>query len=313
MSSASPKTLSAENVNSLVANRTIVSSSAIAKECFITNGYVNQLAKKLNINPHCTDIFGTKYYNEKDANLIASKVKKEKPENEFSVQDIAAATGTTRYVILRAIERVFPSKIQNGIKTVLNKEECTILLDEIKNNKTVKERLPLQSVQSLSSVQTEMTPALKLAQAQQMMQEAYEALLAMERAKVAALTPKAEAYDAITDSRGAISIANTAKVLAFKDIGQNKLFAILRDLHILQNNNIPYQRYIDDGYFRVIEQKYTTPDGETHISFKTLVFQRGVEYIRRQLILNHYVHMEEIMAPEAIEDTAETWLCEQEA
>ena len=46
-------------------------------------------------------------------------------------------------------------------------------------------------------------------------------------------------------------------------------------------NNIPYQRYIDAGLFRTVEQKYSMPDGETRISIKTLVYQKGVDYIRK--------------------------------
>ncbi|MNW68491.1 Phage antirepressor protein KilAC domain protein [compost metagenome] len=48
-------------------------------------------------------------------------------------------------------------------------------------------------------------------------------------------------------------------------------------------NNQPYQRYVDSGYFRVIEQKYMKPDGSTNINIKTLVYQKGLDFIRRTL------------------------------
>lgn len=35
--------------------------------------------------------------------------------------------------------------------------------------------------------------------------------------------------------------------------------------------------------FRVIEQKYTVPDGEVRINIKTLVYQKGVDKIRKIL------------------------------
>lgn len=95
------------------------------------------------------------------------------------------------------------------------------------------------------------------------------------------LLPKAEFFDAVTDSKTAISIGETAKVLD-AGIGQNKLFAFLRDNNILKNDNTPYQRYIDMGYFRVVEQKYEV-HGEIKISIKTLVFQKGIDFIRRLL------------------------------
>lgn len=91
---------------------------------------------------------------------------------------------------------------------------------------------------------------------------------------------KAEFYDAVAGATTAISIGECAKVLNM-GIGQNKLFAFLRDKNILMHNNIPYQAYQDQGWFRVIEQKYTKPNGETHINLKTVVFQKGVDGIRK--------------------------------
>jgi prophage antirepressor-like protein len=95
------------------------------------------------------------------------------------------------------------------------------------------------------------------------------------------LLPKAEFFDAVTDSKTAISIGEVAKVLDM-GIGQNKLFAFLREQKILDRQNIPYQEYIDRGYFRIVEQKYEV-HGEVRISIKTLVFQKGIDWIRKQL------------------------------
>lgn len=97
------------------------------------------------------------------------------------------------------------------------------------------------------------------------------------------MKPKEEFFDAVTDSKDAIEIGKVAKVLDFPGVGRNKLFEILRDKGVLMRNNIPYQKYIDNGCFRTIEQKYTVPDGETRISIKTLVYQKGVDYIRKVL------------------------------
>jgi len=100
--------------------------------------------------------------------------------------------------------------------------------------------------------------------------------------EIALLKPKAEFFDQVADSKTAIEIGEAAKVLNM-GIGRNRLFQFLRDNDILMNNNQPYQQYIDRGYFRTIEQKYTKPDGTTHINIKTLVYQRGLDYIRKLL------------------------------
>lgn len=96
------------------------------------------------------------------------------------------------------------------------------------------------------------------------------------------LKPKAEFFDAVTDSKTAFSMNEVAKVLDFKGIGRNKLFEFLREQGILDRYNVPYQRYVDCGWFRVIEQKYVK-DGEPIVTTKTLVYQKGVDAIRRKL------------------------------
>jgi len=92
--------------------------------------------------------------------------------------------------------------------------------------------------------------------------------------------PKIEFFDAVTDSKDAVEMKTVAKVLNL-GIGRNKLFELLREKAILDSRNQPYQQFIDRGYFRVIESQYTKPDGEIHISFKTVVYQKGIDYIRK--------------------------------
>jgi phage antirepressor YoqD-like protein len=101
-------------------------------------------------------------------------------------------------------------------------------------------------------------------------------------AENAAMKPKAEFFDAVAGSKDAISMGEAAKVLNFGK-GRTTLFKILREEKILDKGNIPYQEYIDRGYFRTVEQKYSKPDGSTHINIKTLVYQKGLDYIRKIL------------------------------
>lgn len=103
---------------------------------------------------------------------------------------------------------------------------------------------------------------------------------AAQQKYIEVLEPKADFYDAVAGSKDAISISDAAKVLGIKNLGQNTLFKILREKKILDRDNKPYQEYIDRGYFRTIEQKFTK-HGETNIYIKTLVYQRGLDYIRK--------------------------------
>ena len=102
------------------------------------------------------------------------------------------------------------------------------------------------------------------------------------------MKPKAEFYDDVTGSSDTIEIGEVAKVLNC-GIGRNKLFDFLRKEKVLMKNNIPKQHFVDEGYFRVIETKYTKPNGDVSINLKTVVYQKGVDYIRKLLKKKGYV------------------------
>lgn len=101
------------------------------------------------------------------------------------------------------------------------------------------------------------------------------------RAEVAVLAPKAAFFDDVADSKSAISMSEVAKVLAIPKVGRNKFFGLLREYKVLQWNNQPYQRYIDNGWFRMVEQRYSDENGDTVVTTKTLVFQKGIDGIRK--------------------------------
>lgn len=108
-------------------------------------------------------------------------------------------------------------------------------------------------------------------------------MIANLNSRIEEMQPKVDFYDAVAESKNAIPMDQVAKVLNIKGIGRNKLFELLRDYGILQKNNIPYQSYVDRGYFRVVESKFTKPNAEVCISIKTLVYQKGVDFIRKKL------------------------------
>ena len=96
------------------------------------------------------------------------------------------------------------------------------------------------------------------------------------------MKPKADFFDTVADSKTAISMNEVAKVLNIKGYGRNNLFEFLRENKVLDRWNVPYQRYVDNGWFRVIEQHYQK-NGEPVITTKTLVYQKGVDGIRKMI------------------------------
>lgn len=135
-----------------------------------------------------------------------------------------------------------------------------------------------QAKQAHTGQQSEVSPELQIAQAILLAGKMIEE----QKVLIAEMQPKADFYDAVTGSDTAIDMAIVAKTLDI-GIGRNQLFQFLRDRAILDRHNIPYQEYCNRGYFRVIESQYNKPDGSSHISFKTVVFQKGLDYIRRKL------------------------------
>lgn len=98
------------------------------------------------------------------------------------------------------------------------------------------------------------------------------------------MQPKADFYDDVADSNNTCDMQTVAKTLNFKGVGRNTLFEILRENKILQYDNIPYQKYVDRGWFRLIETKYhDKKTSEPRINFKTVVFQKGIEKISNLL------------------------------
>lgn len=103
--------------------------------------------------------------------------------------------------------------------------------------------------------------------------------LEAQKAQIAVLAPKAEFHDRVTEAVNCQTIAEVAKVLG---TGQNRMFAWLREQGILMSSNMPYQRFIDEGYFRIVEGQYTDRRRESHTYTRTLVTGKGFAYIQKR-------------------------------
>lgn len=166
---------------------------------------------------------------------------------------------------------------------VLTKKGCLILAsgyDAVLREKIINrwEELEMKEREHFQ-VPTTFAEALRLAAEQQEKIELQQKMLALQQ-------PKVDFYNDVVDSKDAIDMQAVAKTLNM-GIGRNKLFEFLRRQKVLMQNNIPYQSYVDLGWFRVIESKYNKPNGDVHINLKTVVLQKGLDGIRRLLNKNH--------------------------
>jgi phage antirepressor YoqD-like protein len=168
-------------------------------------------------------------------------------------------------------------KIENGKPTFWTEPEVTLLLEKMKGNANNQSGLPSR----LEGIETRQSRVLQLQILQKQMQDIYEAEIAELKAKTEADRPKVEFFDQVANSGDALQMRDVAGVLNLPCWGRNTIFDFLRKKEVLDSRNIPYRKFQDQGYFRVIEQKWTNNEGETHISLKTLVYQRGVDFIRK--------------------------------
>lgn len=97
--------------------------------------------------------------------------------------------------------------------------------------------------------------------------------------------PKVKFADHVSDSTNVIDVNRMAKLCADHGIriGRNRLFAWMRSRGILMGGNIPYQEYIENGYFRVKESVYES-NGQTRTYQQTFVTGKGQQYILSRLM-----------------------------
>lgn len=103
------------------------------------------------------------------------------------------------------------------------------------------------------------------------------------RQENAAMRPKAEFYDAVADSEDSFSLGETAKMIGLSGYGRNNLIRFLRARGILMADNVAKQRYVERGYFRIVQSDYYAADGSLRVKAVTRVYEKGIEFIRRQL------------------------------
>jgi len=109
------------------------------------------------------------------------------------------------------------------------------------------------------------------------LEEANQKLLAQNKQ----MKPKAVFADSVAQSETSILIGQFAKAISTRafTIGQNKLFKWLRDNGYLISSgtrrNQPMQKYVNKGYFEVIERTVNNPDGSTRITLTTKITGKG--------------------------------------
>ena len=108
--------------------------------------------------------------------------------------------------------------------------------------------------------------------------------IAEQQTRIVELEPKARFADAVAASDGTCLVGELAKMLRQNgmDIGQDRLFRLLQADGYLgksgSNRNVPTQRAMDLGLFRIKETTVTHADGHTTVSRTPKVTGKGQRY-----------------------------------
>ena len=108
---------------------------------------------------------------------------------------------------------------------------------------------------------------------------------ALEAQRLADL-PKIAFAQAVEASATSALIGDFVKTLCDENdisVGRNKIFKWLRDEKYLMADNMPYQRWLDAGYFEVIPQIIVTPKGNKE-RFTTKITAKGQVALSTNLI-----------------------------
>jgi anti-repressor protein len=104
-----------------------------------------------------------------------------------------------------------------------------------------------------------------------------------QEAVIKTLEPKAAFHDTVADAVDCHTVQEVAKML---NVGPNKFFDWLRANQILmtigERRNIPYQEFIDRGYFRLIEKPWKDVHGEAHTHQRTYVTGKGFIWLEKK-------------------------------
>lgn len=135
-----------------------------------------------------------------------------------------------------------------------------------------------------ADVDDDMTILAKAVMIGQRTMEEQKRRIAAQQSRIVELEPKARFADAVAASDGTCLVGELAKMLRQNgmDIGQNRLFRLLQADGYLgksgSNRNVPTQRAMDLGLFRIKETTVTHADGHTTVSRTPKVTGKGQRY-----------------------------------
>lgn len=198
-------------------------------------------------------------------------------QDQVTTKELAEQLGTDKKVIIENARKFLPNKVfEHGKQTLWSKQEVTVLIEGMKQNNSNQYREKGSVTGAVTVASTDLTPALRIKQAMEMMQSAYEEELAIIKAR--ALEAE-RVVSQIADGKGCYTMNQAAKALKLP-YGNIKLFELLRSMNILNHDNTPKQEQVNNGNFKVIVKYVNEKVGSKPV---TLVTGKGIVYLSKRM------------------------------
>ena len=223
-----------------------------------------------------------------DSRTIATRLENQHASTMLLIQNNLAhfeGFGQVRFEIDTLQTAGGPQKTRFAL---LNEDQCCFLLSLSRNSETVV-TLKASLVYSFKKVReaatltfalpTTMAEALRLAADALERNQALEAAHAETARVLEVTTPKAESFDRYLSTKGLHDLDEAAKLIGW---GRDQMLEELRRRKVMMSgeNNQPYQRFLDYGYFEV-KAKIVVIFSLDRVTAATFVTPKGVAYLNR--------------------------------
>lgn len=210
----------------------------------------------------------------------------------MSSVEIAELTGKQHKHVLDDIRKML-AEIQSAEKPANYKDskqrtQPSLMLDKEETLCLVagySAELRIRIIQRWQKLEAQKTPVIPRTYAEALLEAGRLALeLDQAQAMLTEQTPKVEFADLVAGVDKGIYLGNFAKTVG---IGPMRIFSLLRDLGILMTGgirkNLPYQEYMDRGYFTVVEKPYQVK-GKTRLGLSPLITGKGQQWLIKKLL-----------------------------
>ena len=232
--------------------------------------------------------------------VIQGSVCSDADERLITTKEVAEQLGTDKKVILENARKYLPSKrFEHGKTALWSKAELTVLIDGMKQNQSNQYREKGTVTAAVTVASTDLTPALKIKKAMELMQEGYEEELAILRAKNAEKDrqleeqkPMVESYKDYVDRGKFCNFRDGAKYLGLKE---KEFMTLLKSKYIYKNSVGEYRTaaHADNGRTDLL-RKLCKENGIRSLRWRKHIFLRWLNTVslvrarRKMLICVHF-------------------------